>query len=156
MLEPQTRKLLFEALRPPTGMRLEGALGTSFSLDLLALLTAPMAFTQFECQDAERGLITEPLSIFEALRRNIDRIAIFCQAGRIRVYAETDDPARPDLLGQITPGAPAAEAMVDATRYLAASAGRPVVFRFEADDPRGGRGAFKAENVELRIFDARH
>ncbi len=43
MLEPRDRQLLFEALRPPDGFRFDEGVGTTFSLDLLALLMAPLA-----------------------------------------------------------------------------------------------------------------
>jgi hypothetical protein len=75
--------------------------------------------------------------------------------GRIRVYAGPDDPTRAELLGQITPRAQSSESLVDATRYVAASAGRPVVFRLVPDDPGAGSDPFAAESVELRLFEAR-
>jgi hypothetical protein len=85
MLEPQDRRLLLDALRPPEGYALDFAVGTTFSLDLLALLTAPLAFTFFDWQDAEGGPNPDPLALLEALRRYADRIAIFCQAGQILI-----------------------------------------------------------------------
>ena len=48
MLEPQTRELLFDVLQPPEDHTLDFAIGTTFTLDLLALLIAPVAFTLFE------------------------------------------------------------------------------------------------------------
>ena len=45
MLEPEERSLLFDALRPPLGYQLDTAVGTTYSLDLLALATVPVAFT---------------------------------------------------------------------------------------------------------------
>ena len=47
MLEPRVRRQLMEALRPPSGYELDRAVGTTYSLDLLALLTTPLAFTIF-------------------------------------------------------------------------------------------------------------
>jgi hypothetical protein len=85
MLGPQDRRLLLDALRPPEGYSLDFAVGTTFSLDLLALLTAPLAFTFFDCQDAEGKPNQDPLALLEALRRHADRITIFCQAGQILV-----------------------------------------------------------------------
>ena len=45
---------------------------TTFSLDLLALLTAPLAFTFFDWQDAEGRPNQDPLALLEALRRYAD------------------------------------------------------------------------------------
>lgn len=56
MLEPTDRRLLFELLRPPTGYRLSCAVGTTYSLDLLALLVTPLAFTLFDCETKEGKL----------------------------------------------------------------------------------------------------
>ncbi len=43
MLELDTRTLLLDALRPPAGHRLDIAIGTTFTLDLTALLAVPLA-----------------------------------------------------------------------------------------------------------------
>src|SRR5882724_5623074 len=84
MLEPRDRILLFEALRPPEGFRFDQGIGTTYSLDLLALLTAPLAFTWFEQQDDEDSKPkVDSLEILESLRRHADRLSIFCHAGRI-------------------------------------------------------------------------
>src|SRR5437764_1178797 len=53
MLGPHDRRLLLDAVRPPEGYVLDFAVGTTYSLDLLALLTAPLAFTLLDCQDAD-------------------------------------------------------------------------------------------------------
>jgi hypothetical protein len=85
MLEPQDRRLLFEALRPPTGYELDVAVGTTYSLDLLTLLTAPLGFTLFDWQEREGRPTADPVALLEAIRRNAERMAIFCEAGRISV-----------------------------------------------------------------------
>jgi len=85
MLDPETRSYTLEILRPPPGYELDRAIGTTFSLDLLALLTAPLAFTFFDWEDAEGRPTSDPLAIIESLRRYADRISIFCQSGRIAV-----------------------------------------------------------------------
>ena len=84
MLEPRDRLLLFEALRPPVGFRFAEGIGTTYSLDLLALLTAPLAFTLFEQQDEEDPRAgVDSLEILESLRRHASQLTIFCHAGRI-------------------------------------------------------------------------
>lgn len=84
MLEPGTRTLLLDALRPPEGYRLETAVGTTFSLDLHALLLPPLAFALFDwAADEDAG--ANPIALLEAVRRNAERMTLFCQAGQIGV-----------------------------------------------------------------------
>jgi hypothetical protein len=70
MLNPGDRTLLLESLRPPDGYVLDRAIGTSYSMDLLALLTAPLAFTFFDWEDREGRPTADPLALLEAVRRN--------------------------------------------------------------------------------------
>ena len=85
MLEPHSRRHLIEALRPPGGYELSAAIGTSYTLNLLTLLTTPLAFTVFDWEDTEGGPTTDPIALLETMRRFADRIGIFCEAGRIQV-----------------------------------------------------------------------
>lgn len=78
-----------EALRPPVGYELDRAIGTTFSLDLLALLTAPLSFTIFGWEEEDGSPTADPLALFEGLRRYSDRISVFCQAGQIAVPASS-------------------------------------------------------------------
>jgi hypothetical protein len=87
MLKPDDRHLLFDSLRPPDGYALDYGVGTTFSLDLLALLTAPLAFTLFDWGNDEDPLHASPLALLEAIRRYSDRLIIFCQAGEISIPA---------------------------------------------------------------------
>lgn len=82
MLEPQERRLLLDALRPPPGYELDHAIGTTYSLDLIALLSAPLAFSTFAESDSADS---DPLVLLEALRASAERITLFCDAGRIYV-----------------------------------------------------------------------
>lgn len=88
MLDPRERTVLLEALRPPEGAELDAAVGTTFSLDLMALLTAPLAFTMFDREDADGRPTSDPLVLLETLHRFAGRITVFCQAGRIAVPPE--------------------------------------------------------------------
>lgn len=84
MLEPKDRQLLLEALRPPVGFHFDEGIGTTYTLDLVALLTAPLAFTWFEQKDnAGADGSVDSLEIVESLRRYADRLTLFCHAGRI-------------------------------------------------------------------------
>lgn len=92
MLDPRGRQLLLASLRPPVGYHFDCAIGTTYSLDLLALLTTPLAFTLFDWQGEDgrlaadpRSPTADPLALLESLRRCADRIHLFCQAGQIKV-----------------------------------------------------------------------
>ena len=85
MLGTRERTLLIESLRPPAGYRLRRAVGTSYTLDLIALLTAPLAFTFFDAHDEEGAPMTDPVALLEALRRHAEHVTLFCQAGAIAV-----------------------------------------------------------------------
>lgn len=83
MLSPQARTLLRDALRPPVGFEIDQAVMTTYSLDLMTLLTVPLAFTFFEIKDTAGPLQADPLALIEALRRHADQLTIFCQQGQI-------------------------------------------------------------------------
>jgi hypothetical protein len=85
VLDPGNRHLFLEALRPPAGYRLDRGVGTTYSLDLIALLCAPLAFTKFDWRDEVNGPPTGGPALLEALRENIERLVVFCQAGQIGV-----------------------------------------------------------------------
>ena len=86
MLSPHDRDSLFAALRPPPGFHLDAAVGTSFTLDLEAMLTAPISFALYEATHADPDSPeVEPVGLLEAIRRHAERITLFCQAGQIAV-----------------------------------------------------------------------
>lgn len=92
MLDPRGRQLLLSSLRPPDEFRFDRAVGTTFSLDLIALLTTPLAFAMFDWKSDDGVLAadptrpkSDPLALLESLRRSSDRIHIFCQAGQIKI-----------------------------------------------------------------------
>ena len=84
MLSSDNRQLFVNALRPPDGYQFDRGIGTTFSLDLVTLLVAPLSFALFDRTDVDEAL-QDPLILLEALRRNADRLTIFCQAGYISV-----------------------------------------------------------------------
>jgi hypothetical protein len=79
------RRHLLEALRPPAGYELERAIGTTYSLDLMTLLTVPLAFALFDWEDDEGKPTADPLAILEAIRRYADGVHVFCNAGGISI-----------------------------------------------------------------------
>lgn len=85
MFEPGQRRLLTQSLRPPAGYDLDILLGTTFSLDLEALLMAPLAFTMFDWDESDANSGREPLALIESLRRYASRLTIFCQGGQVNI-----------------------------------------------------------------------
>ena len=85
MLEPLDRRHLFDALRPPAGFDVDVAIGTTYSLDLLALLAVPLAFALFDWEDDSGKVTADPLALLEAARRFARKIHIFCQEGQIHL-----------------------------------------------------------------------
>lgn len=79
MLAPDQRALLLDGLRPPSGYRLDHAVGTTFTLDLETALTVPLAFAGFDLSNAK-----DPVAVLEAIRSTADRVDVFCQAGAIK------------------------------------------------------------------------
>lgn len=84
MLDPNSRLVYLEAIRPPTGYTLDRAIATTFSLDLLSLLMAPLSLVFSEYGD-QTDLLRDPIAFLEALRRSRDKLVVFCQAGRIAI-----------------------------------------------------------------------
>lgn len=72
-----------ELLRPDVGYTLDFAVGTTYSLDLEALLGVPVSLGLLEDADAEQ--MSSPLYVLEAIRTSSDKIAIFCNAGGIKL-----------------------------------------------------------------------
>lgn len=91
MFEPSHRSLLSELMRPPTGFRLEHAVGTTFTLHLPSVLPIPLAFAYTQTPD------DDPIGVLNALRQSTDSIDIFCQAGSISM------PRLNDLVSLLEP-----------------------------------------------------
>lgn len=83
MLQPSDRAHLFESLRPPEDYSLDCAIGTTFTLDLLTLLTAPLAFTSFDWANEEGSLVHRPQALLATMQQHANRISLFCQTGKI-------------------------------------------------------------------------
>jgi len=83
MLAPDARHLLLDILRPPDGFVLDAAAGTTYSLDLVSLLTAPVAFAMFDRQAPDGSLVRDPVALLQALRASSDRITLFHGAGQV-------------------------------------------------------------------------
>ena len=84
-LTPETRVLLTDALRPPAGFGLDVAVGTTYSMDLTAMLLAPLSFALEDRLSGADLDGADPVRLLEAVRRYADRTTVFCQAGGIHV-----------------------------------------------------------------------
>ncbi len=82
MLNPNHDRLDYgEILAPPAGYDLDFAVGTTYSLDLDALVGASLALGLSEEMDSV--LMNNPVFLLEALRRTGDKVALFCEGGQI-------------------------------------------------------------------------
>ena len=72
-----------ELLRPDLGYTLDFAVGMTYSLDLEALLGVPVALGMLD--EGDEIDLSSPLFILEAIRKSADRIALFCNAGGIKL-----------------------------------------------------------------------
>lgn len=87
MLHPDTTVLLTDALRPPAGYRVDHAVATTYTLNLTAMLIAPMTFALGEVDDADQLHRTDPVRLLDAVQRHVEHTTVFVQAGGIHVPA---------------------------------------------------------------------
>ena len=87
MLDPNSRSLLVNSLRPPPGYIFCGGLATTYSLDLTTLLSVPLNLA-LRSSDDRNAMLQDGVALLEALRRTTDRLSIFCQQGRISAPAK--------------------------------------------------------------------
>ncbi len=78
-------RVLHDALRPPEGHDLEHLLVTTFTLDLVSLLSIPLAFTWFGGHGDTDAIERDPLELLAAVERQSGRITVFNQADAIGV-----------------------------------------------------------------------
>lgn len=83
MLEPERRALFLEALKPPDGYVFDRAIGSTFTLDLLALLVTPVAFALYDVEADDGATLANPVAVLESLRRHAGAITVFHQAGAV-------------------------------------------------------------------------
>ena len=81
-LHPDVRSLYGGSLRPPPGTVFDSGVATTFTLDLETALAVPVTLALFASEDRDE-LLKSPLALLEGLERTADRLAIFCEAGRI-------------------------------------------------------------------------
>lgn len=70
-------------LAPPSGYELDFAVGTTYSLDLDALVGASLALGL--SMETDSALLGNPVCLLEALRTTGDKVALFCESGQIHL-----------------------------------------------------------------------
>lgn len=133
MIDPDQRSLLTDALTPPPGYHFDSGVATTYSLDLITLLSLPLHLSWLSSGD-ERPDQLDPIRMIEALRRTADQLTIFCERGRMLA------PRMPTpLLGLL-------EGMVHEATAPHGGAFHPKVWllRFEAAD--------NTQDVRLRLL----
>ncbi len=78
--------MLLDEFRPPSGFRLDRAIGTTYSLDLISLLAAALSMVFYQAENRE-DVFENPIQGVEAVQRVKDKLVIFCQKARISVPA---------------------------------------------------------------------
>lgn len=84
MLDPAERHLLTDALRPPSGHRVDVALATTYTVDLQSVLLAPLAMAAYDHADSGMDAAT-PVALLESVRRHAAHTTVLCQAGGVHV-----------------------------------------------------------------------
>jgi len=84
MLAPDQRTLMLDALRPPDGYTFDRGVGTSFTLNLMTLLVAPLSLALHDVASAEEA-IADPVLLLDGVRHYANRLVLFSQAGYIAI-----------------------------------------------------------------------
>ena len=84
MLNIQHDRLNYgKLLAPPESFELTKAIGTTYSLDLYALLAIPVSL--FYAKSMEGDFHLNRYDVLDAIRKSKDKVDIFCQRGKILV-----------------------------------------------------------------------
>src|SRR4051812_26654679 len=81
MFEATERQSFLDLLRPPPGYRLDSALGTTYSLDFVALTAALMAFVDAESESEDSS--TAGPEALQAITRLVERVRVFVNRAEI-------------------------------------------------------------------------
>ena len=87
MLDIQRNRLNYgKLLAPPESFELTNAIGTTYSLDLYALLAIPVSL--FYAKNMEGDFHLNRYDVLDAIRKSKNKVDIFCQRGKILVPKE--------------------------------------------------------------------
>lgn len=87
MLSPDQRTLMLDTLRPPEGYTFDAGIGTTFTLNLMTLLVAPLSLALHDVINAEDAL-GDPVLLLDGIRQYASRLTIFNQSGYIAIPKE--------------------------------------------------------------------
>ncbi|MDR6609029.1 phospholipase D family protein [Pseudomonas synxantha] len=83
MINQDQRSMLVDALTPPPDHTFENGIVTTFSLDLVTLLSVPLNLCWL-ANPKTRIADIDPLATLEAMRRTASKLTVFCQPGRLQ------------------------------------------------------------------------
>ena len=84
MIDSEKRSMLTDALTPPPGCTFSSGFATTFSLDLITLLTLPLHLAWLGSGQEKSDQI-DPLRMMEALRRTSEKLTVVYQHGRMLI-----------------------------------------------------------------------
>jgi hypothetical protein len=84
MIHPEQRGMLTDALTPPSGFVFDSGVATTYSLDLITLLTLPLHLAWLGSADDNANQL-DPLRIVESLRRTASRLTVYCEKGKMQI-----------------------------------------------------------------------
>lgn len=87
MLNPDARSTYTSSLCPPVGYVFDQALATTFSLDMITLLSIPTHFILANRQGNRR---MDGIEVFEALRKTTRRLSVYVQKAQIKAPQESN------------------------------------------------------------------
>ena len=91
MLDPDHRSMLTNLLTPPPGMVFDHGLATTYTLDLVTLLSVPLHLTWL-ANGGDTLLEKDGIQLFEGLKRVSNSLTVYTDRGHIQI------PARPNAL----------------------------------------------------------
>ena len=84
MFEPKSDRLIYgDLLAPPHGYLLDGAICTTYSLDLETLIASLVALGLNEATDTE--LLRSPINTLHAIERVSRKVIVFCESGQTSI-----------------------------------------------------------------------
>jgi len=81
--DPENRELYTAMMRAPDGYRFDHAVATTYSLDFETALAIPIAIV-FRDAENRNEMLRSPLALLQSVERMAERIAIYCDRGRIK------------------------------------------------------------------------
>src|SRR3546814_4547651 len=81
--DPENRELYTALMRAPDGYRFDHAVATTYSLDFETALAIPITIVFRDAENRDE-MLRSPLALLQSVERMAERIAIYCDRGRIK------------------------------------------------------------------------